>query len=181
MPAGGGRDRFEICPPESCPPRRSHLRRRFLYAEEPRSHDPYLIERIHGHRHDGLVERDRGRRQDGRGFKRADQGPPPIAAQQHGVHTPQRRHGITTKTAITIETLTSFQMASAGERKTNGTFCRDVGSHFITSWPVDSHATNWPRWPLLTMPSSVYLSLNLTKTKAFCRGMRTTSMIWTEK
>src|SRR2546426_12314731 len=57
----------------------------------------------------------------------------------------QSRYGITTKTANTIETFTLFQMASAGERKTNGTFCRDVGSHFITTWPVDSHVTNWPR------------------------------------
>ncbi len=96
------------------------------------------------------------------------------------IQVSQSRYGMTRKTANTIEALTLFQMASAGERKTNGTFCRDVGSHFITTWPVDSHVTNWPRLPLLMMPSRVYLSLNLTKTKAFCSGTRTTSMIWTE-
>ena len=96
------------------------------------------------------------------------------------IQVSQRRYGITRKVANTIEALTLFQMASAGERKTNGTFCRDVGSHFITSWPVDSQVANWPRWPPLRMPSRVYFSLNLTKTKAFCSGTRTTSMIWTE-
>src|SRR5207244_13035024 len=87
----------------------------------------------------------------------------------------QRMYGITTKVANTIETLTLFEMASAGERNTNGTFCRDVGSHFITSWTVDSHVTNWPSMPLFMMPSRVYFSPDLTYAKALWRWMSSTS------
>ena len=63
---------------------------------------------------------------------------------------------MTRNAAKTIETLTLFQIASAGARKTKGSFCKAVGSHFITNWPDESHAINSPRLRCLIMPSSVY-------------------------